>query len=158
MIGITLTCSFFGNVPLLHMSTQYPGTSFHAFPRVSTTRDKRWGEKASAEASIVVLSLPLGAGSFVHSDKYCISGNFRVIKGSQEKIYRVKFSRYGPSTKIFNTWINVGEYGRDWCIRGCHICHETWGQLLEQLHHDGMCGQSRPEQSDYTACMAHLSH
>jgi len=32
------------------------------------------------------------------------------------------------------------------------------GQLLEMLHHDGMCDQSRPEQSDYTACMAHVSH
>jgi len=51
----------------------------------------------------------------------------------------------------FNTWINVEEYGRDWCIHGCHIHHETWEQLLEMLHHDGSCTcQFRPEWSDYT--------
>jgi len=32
------------------------------------------------------------------------------------------------------------------------------GQLLEMLHHDGRHGQFRLEQSDYTACMAHISH
>ena len=49
---------------------------------------------------------------------YRISGNFRVIKGSREKISR---------SKIFAVWAfhenlthgeNVEEYGRDWCIRG----------------------------------------
>jgi len=58
----------------------------------------------------------------------------------------------------FNTWINVEEYGRDWCIRGCHAYRETWEQLLEMLHHDGRRGQFQPEQSDYTAHMAHVSH
>jgi len=42
---------FSGNVPLLHMSTQPPGTSLHVIsftrpPCVSTASDKRWGEKA----------------------------------------------------------------------------------------------------------------
>jgi len=36
----------------------------------------------------------------------------------------------------------VEEYGRDWCIRGCHVYHKIW----------------EPEQSDYTARMAHVSH
>ena len=40
------------------------------------------------------------------------------------------------------------EYGRDWYIHGCHVYHEIWEQLLEQLHYDGRrtC-QFRPEQS-----------
>jgi len=54
---------------------------------------------------------------------------------------------------------NVEEYERDWCIRDCHVYHEIWEQLLEQLHYDGKrtC-QFRSEQSDYTARMAHVSH
>ena len=40
------------------------------------------------------------------------------------------------------------EYGRDWCIRGCHVYHEIWEQLLEQLHYDGTrTYQFWPEQS-----------
>ena len=34
--------------------------------------------------------------------RYCISGNFRVIKGSHEKFHRVKFSHYGTSVKILH--------------------------------------------------------
>jgi len=44
---------------------------------------------------------------------------------------------------------NVEEYGRDWCIGGCHVDHESGRQLLAQLHHDGRhtC-QFRPKQWD----------
>jgi len=68
---------------------------------------------------------------------YRISGNFRVIKGSREKISR---------SNIFVVWAFhenltrgeiVEENGRDRCIRGCHVYHEIWEQLLEQLHYDG---------------------
>ena len=85
-------------------------------------------------------------------------GKFPRNKGSREKISR---------SKIFALWAfhanlthgeNVEEYGRDWCICGCHVYHEIWRQLLKQLHHGGRhtC-QFRPEQSDYTAHMAHVS-
>jgi len=43
-----------------------------------------------------------------------------------KKIHGVEFSWYGPSTKILTHGENMEEYGRDWCIRGCHIYHEIW--------------------------------
>ena len=101
----------------------------------------------------------LSVASNVEVVRYRISGNFHVIKSSREK---------NSQSKIFAVWAfhenltrgeNMEEYGRDWCIRGCHVYHEIWEQLLEQLHYDGRrtC-QFRPEQPDYTACMAHVSH
>ena len=57
---------------------------------------------------------------------------------------------------------NVEEYGRDWCIRSCHVYHEIWEQLLEQLHYDsmmaGVLANFGPNNQDYTAQMAHVSH
>ena len=84
----------------------------------------------------------------ITGQRYCISGNFHVIKGSREKNSR---------SKIFVVWAfhenltrgeNVEEYGRGWCIRGCHVYHEILEQLPEQLHYDGRrtC-RFRPEQS-----------
>ena len=74
-------------------------------------------------------------------------------------------------SKIFAVWAfhenltrgeNVEEYGRDWCIRGCHVYHEIWEQLLEQLHYDsmmaGVLANFGPNNQDYTARMAHVSH
>ena len=67
------------------------------------------------------------------SPAYRISGNYRIIKGSREKISR---------SNIFAVWAFNGnltrgeiveENGRDRCIRGCHVYHEIWEQLLEQF-------------------------
>jgi len=42
----------------------------------------------------------------------------------------------------------VEEYERDWCVRGYHVYHEIWEQLLEQLHcNNRLTCQFRPEQS-----------
>ena len=86
-------------------------------------------------------------GDTLLAPAYCISGNFRIIKGSREKI---------SQSKIFAVWafhenLTCGEnveYGRDWCIRDCHVYPKIWEQLLEQLHYDGRRScQFRPEQS-----------
>jgi len=75
-------------------------------------------------------------------------GNFRVIKGSREKISRSKIFAVWAFHENITRGENVEEYGGDWCIRGCHVYHEIWEQLLEQLHYDGTrtC-QFRPKQS-----------
>ena len=81
--------------------------------------------------------------------KYRISGNFRVIKGSRERISRSKiFAVWAFHENLTHGENMEEEYGRDWSIRGCHVYHEIWEQLLEQLHYDGRrtC-QFRPEQS-----------
>jgi len=82
--------------------------------------------------------------------RYRISGNFRVTKGSREKISRSKIFAVWAFHENLTRGENVEEYGhgRDWCIRGCHVYHEIWEQLLEQLHYGGRrtC-QFRPEQS-----------
>ena len=55
----SLTCSFSGNVPLLHMSAQRPGTSLHVIsftrpsPCISTASDKHWGKKAWVRGYVV---------------------------------------------------------------------------------------------------------
>jgi len=53
----------------------------------------------------------------------------------------------------------VEEYGRDWFIRGCHVYHEIWEQLLEQLHYmmARVLANFGPNNQDYTARMAHVS-
>jgi len=77
-----------------------------------------------------------------------ISGNFRVIKGSREKISRSKIFAVWAFHENLTRGEKVEEYGRDWCIRGCHVYHEIWEQLLEQLHCDNrLTCQFRPEQS-----------
>ena len=55
-----------------------------------------------------------------------VSGNFRIIKGLRENISWSKISRYGPSHENLMRGENVEEYGRDWCIHGCHVYHEIW--------------------------------
>ena len=62
----------------------------------------------------------------------------------------------------FNTWRkgeNVEEYGETNAFVAAMFIMKSGRQLLEQLHHDGRrtC-QFRPEQSDYTARMAHVFH
>jgi len=50
----------------------------------------------------------------------------------------------------------VEEYGRDWYIRGCHVYYEIW----EQLHYmmARVLANFGPNNQDYTARMAHVSH
>ena len=57
---------------------------------------------------------------------YCISRNFRVIKGSREKISQSKIFVLWGFHETLTCGENVEEYGRDWCIRGCHVYHEIW--------------------------------
>ena len=57
---------------------------------------------------------------------YCISRNFRVIKGSREKISQSKIFVLWGFHETLTCGENVEEYGRDWCIRGCHVNHEIW--------------------------------
>ena len=49
--------------------------------------------------------------------KYRISGNFRVIKGSREKILRSKIFALWAFRENLTRGANMEEYGRDWCIR-----------------------------------------
>ena len=67
---------------------------------------------------------------------YRISGNFRVIKSSREKISRGKIFAVWAICKNLTRGENVEEHRRDWCIRGCHVYRKIWEQLLEQLHYD----------------------
>ena len=60
---------------------------------------------------------------------YCISRNFRVIKGSREKISQSKIFVLWGFHETLTCGENVEEYGRDWCIRGCYVYHEIWEQL-----------------------------
>ena len=57
---------------------------------------------------------------------YRISGNFRVIKGSREKISRSKIFALRAFREKLTLGENVEEYGRDWCIYGCHVYHVIW--------------------------------
>ena len=52
---------------------------------------------------------------------YRISGNFHVIKGSREKFSRSKIFALWAFHENLTRGENVEEYGRDWCIRGCHV-------------------------------------
>ena len=59
----------------------------------------------------------------------------------------------------FNMWRNMEEFGRDWCICGYHVYHEIWEAATGAVTPCGKCTcQLWPEQSDYTARMAHVSH
>ena len=37
--------------------------------------------------------------------------------------YNVEILRRGKNVELE---LEVEEYGRDWCIRGCHVYHEVW--------------------------------
>jgi len=55
-----------------------------------------------------------------------ISGNFCLIKGSHEKVSQSKIFALWTFHENLTRGENVEEYGRDWCIRGCHVYHEIW--------------------------------
>ena len=64
---------------------------------------------------------------------YRISGNFRVIKGSCEKISRSKIFAVWAFHENLTRGENVEEYGRDWCIHGCHVYHVIWEAATEAV-------------------------
>ena len=113
-----------------------------------------------------VLQTNMERGSYVWSGtdnwlpNYCISGNFRVIKVHVKKISRSKifalWDFHENLTRGKNMELEVEEAG---AFIAAMFIMKSGRQLLEQLHYDGRrtC-QFRPEQSDYTGHMAHVSH